>query len=44
MKFAFAVSLVLFVVAIVATSVLYLALDAMGVFDSVNQASGRDDR
>jgi hypothetical protein len=38
MKFAFAVSLVLFVVAIVATSVLYLALDAMSVFDSVNQA------
>jgi Transmembrane domain of unknown function (DUF3566) len=38
MKFAFAVSLVLFVVAIVATSVLYLALDAMGVFGSINQA------
>ena len=38
MKFAFAVSLVLFVVAIVATSVLYLALDAMGVWDSINQA------
>jgi hypothetical protein len=38
MKFSFAVSLVLFVVAIVATSVLYLALDAMGVFDSVNSA------
>ena len=38
MKFSFAVSLVLFVVAIVATSVLYLALDAMGVFDSVNKA------
>jgi hypothetical protein len=38
MKFAFAVSLVLFVVAIVATSVLYLALDAMGVFDSINKA------
>ena len=36
MKFSFAVSLVLFIVAIVATSVLYLALDAMGVFDSVN--------
>ena len=33
MKFSFAVSLVLFVVVIVATSVLYLALDAMGVFD-----------
>ncbi|GAA1816804.1 hypothetical protein GCM10009682_42090 [Luedemannella flava] len=38
MKFAFAVSLVLFIVAIVATSVLYLALDAMGVFASVNKA------
>jgi hypothetical protein len=38
MKFSFAVSLVLFVVAIVATSVLYLALDAMGVFQSLNKA------
>jgi hypothetical protein len=38
MKFSFAVSLVLFVVAVVATSVLYLALDAMSVFDSVNSA------
>jgi hypothetical protein len=38
MKFSFAVSLVLFVVAIVATSVLYLALDAMNVFESVNKA------
>ncbi|MGE5830685.1 MAG: DUF3566 domain-containing protein [Micromonosporaceae bacterium] len=38
MKFSFAVSLVLFVVAIVATSVLYLALDAMGVFTSLNKA------
>lgn len=38
MKFSFAVSFVLFFVAIVATSVLYLALDAMGVFDSVNSA------
>jgi hypothetical protein len=38
MKFAFAVSLVLFVVAIVATSVLYLALDAMNVFQSINKA------
>jgi hypothetical protein len=36
MKFSFAVSLVLLVVALVATSVLYLALDAMNVFDSVN--------
>jgi hypothetical protein len=38
MKFSFAVSLVLFFVAVVATSVLYLALDAMGVFDTVNKA------
>jgi hypothetical protein len=38
MKFAFALSLVLFIVIIVATSVLYLALDAMGVFDSVNSS------
>lgn len=38
MKFSFAVSLVLFFVAVVATSVLYLALDAMGVFDEVNTA------
>jgi hypothetical protein len=38
MKFSFAVSLVLFVVAIVATAVLYLALDTMGVFASVNKA------
>ena len=38
MKFSFAVSFVLFVVIIVATSVLYLALDAMGVFESVNKA------
>ncbi|MEV4627563.1 DUF3566 domain-containing protein [Micromonospora sp. NPDC049523] len=38
MKFSFAVSLVLFVVVIVATSVLYLALDAMGVFESVNSS------
>jgi hypothetical protein len=38
MKFSFAVSFVLFVVVIVATSVLYLALDAMGVFGSINKA------
>jgi hypothetical protein len=38
MKFSFAVSLVLFIVAIVATSVLYLALDAMGVFKTVNNS------
>jgi hypothetical protein len=40
MKFSFAVSLVLFLVTLVATSVLYLALDAMGVFDSVNSSLG----
>jgi hypothetical protein len=40
MKFSFAVSLVLFVVAIVATSVLYLALDAMRVWDTLNSALG----
>jgi hypothetical protein len=40
MKFAFAVSFVLFVVVIIATAVLYVALDAMGVFDSVNSALG----
>jgi Transmembrane domain of unknown function (DUF3566) len=38
MKFSFAVSLVLFVVAIVATAVLYLALDAMHVWTSLNTA------
>ena len=40
MKFSFAVSLVLFLVVIVATSVLYLALNAMGVFDSINSSLG----
>ncbi|WP_146167957.1 DUF3566 domain-containing protein, partial [Micromonospora sp. MH33] len=38
MKFAFAVSVVLLIVVVVATSVLYLALDAMGVFKSVNDS------
>ena len=37
MKFSFAVSLVLFIVVVVATSVLYLALDAMGVFEQRQQ-------
>ncbi|HIW64084.1 MAG TPA: DUF3566 domain-containing protein [Candidatus Stackebrandtia excrementipullorum] len=37
MKFSFAVSIVLFIVMIVATTVLYIALDAMGVFDSLNE-------
>jgi hypothetical protein len=36
MKFSFAVSIVLFIVVVVATSVLYLALDTMGVWTSVN--------
>ncbi|HET6479856.1 MAG TPA: DUF3566 domain-containing protein [Actinoplanes sp.] len=50
MKFSFAVSVVLFIVVVVATSVLYLALDAMGVWGEVNtslkelvNASGGDD-
>jgi hypothetical protein len=38
MKFSFAVSVVLFIVVVVATSVLYLALDAMGVWESVNSS------
>jgi Transmembrane domain of unknown function (DUF3566) len=38
MKFAFAVSVVLFIVVVVATSVLYLALDAMGVWAEINKS------
>jgi Transmembrane domain of unknown function (DUF3566) len=38
MKFSFAVSFVLFFVLVVATSVLYLMLDQMNVFSSVNKA------
>jgi len=38
MKFSFAVSVVLFIVVVVATSVLYLALDAMGVWSAVNNS------
>ena len=38
MKFSFAVSFVLFFVLIVATSVLYLALDQMNVFSDINKA------
>jgi len=38
MKFSFAVSVVLFIVVVVATSVLYLALDSMGVWTSVNNS------
>jgi hypothetical protein len=38
MKFSFAVSFVMFFVLIVATAVLYLALDQMNVFSHVNSA------
>lgn len=38
MKFSFAVSFVLFIVVLVATAVLYIALDSMGVVGSVNKA------
>jgi hypothetical protein len=38
MKFSFAVSFVLFVMVIVATAVLYLGLDKMKVFESINKA------
>ena len=38
MKFSFAVSFVLFIVGVVATAVLYMALDQMGVVGSVNKA------
>jgi hypothetical protein len=40
MKFSFAVSFVLFIVGVVATAVLYMALDTMGVVGSVNKAMG----
>jgi hypothetical protein len=40
MKFSFAVSVVLFIVVVVATSVLYLALDAMGVWGELNKTLG----
>jgi hypothetical protein len=40
MKFSFAVSVVLFIVVVVATSVLYLALDTMGVWSEVNRSLG----
>jgi hypothetical protein len=40
MKFSFAVSVVLFIVVVVATSVLYLALDTMGVWEQVNKSLG----
>lgn len=38
MKFSLALSIVLFIVVIVATAVLYLALDTMGVFESINNS------
>jgi hypothetical protein len=37
MKFSFAVSLVLFIVSVVATALLYSVLDALKVFESLNQ-------
>jgi hypothetical protein len=40
MKFSFAVSFVLFIIGVVATAVLYMALDTMGVVGSVNKALG----
>jgi hypothetical protein len=43
MKFSFAVSLVLFIVIVIATAVLYVALDTMGVFEAVNKAIGQVD-
>ncbi len=41
MKFSFAVSLVLFIVSVVATALLYTVLDAMGVFESLNKTVGQ---
>jgi hypothetical protein len=41
MKFSFAVSLVLFIVSVVATALLYTVLDALGVFDSLNETIGQ---
>jgi hypothetical protein len=41
MKFSFAVSLVLFIVSVVATALLYTVLDALGVFDSLNDTIGQ---
>jgi hypothetical protein len=40
MKFSFAASLVLFIVAVVATALLYTVLDALGVWESLNQTIG----
>jgi hypothetical protein len=41
MKFSFAVSLVLFIVSVVATALLYSVLNAMGVFESLNKTVGQ---
>jgi hypothetical protein len=41
MKFSFAASLVLFIVAVVATALLYTVLDALGVWDSLNSTIGQ---
>lgn len=37
MKFSFAVSLVLFIILVVATSLLYITLDGIGVIESINR-------
>ena len=37
MKLSFAVAFVLFVMGVVASAILYTVLDAMGVFDSLNE-------
>jgi hypothetical protein len=41
MKFSFAVSLVLFIVSVVATALLYMVLNALGVFTSLNDTIGQ---
>lgn len=40
MKFSFAASLVLFIVSVVATALLYTVLDALGVWESLNNTIG----
>ena len=40
MKFSFAVSLVLFIASVVATAILYMVLDALGVWNSLNSTVG----
>lgn len=41
MKFSFAVSIVLFIVSVVATALLYSVLDALGTFESLNKTIGQ---